>query len=202
MRRRVAAGLVVTFLGSSCSVGSVNTASQSGSTTLSVSVQADVVTITQDLTLQSTVPLTSYAQGRLLYNPPTGGVITGTLLEATAVQRLATGDRPLRVAVRSNPAGLKLTGMLASRSEHLLLTYRVSGLVRDSVLVLPTPGSVVGRWSRVEVDVDAPARRGDVSVAAGSRTEILLNKATTGGWEYVLGSVPGGSPAVTLTTLS
>lgn len=202
MRRRVAAGLVVTFLGSSCSVGSVNTESQSGSTTLSVSVQADVVTITQDLTLQSTVPLTSYAQGRLLYNPPAGGVITGTLLEATAVQRLATGDRPLRVAVRSNPAGLKLTGMLASRSEHLLLSYRVSGLVRDSVLVLPTPGSVVGRWSRVEVDVDAPARRGDVSVAAGSRIEILLNRATTGGWQYVLGTVPGGSPAVTLTTLS
>ena len=195
-------GLVVSSLGSSCGFGSVNTESQSGSTTLSVSVQADVVTITQDLTLQSTVPLTSYAQGRLLYNPPAGGVITGTLLEATAVQRLATGDRPLRVAVRSNPAGLKLTGMLASRSEHLLLSYRVSGLVRDSVLVLPTPGSVVGRWSRVEVDVDAPARRGDVSVAAGSRTEILLNRATTGGWQYVLGTVPGGSPAVTLTTLS
>ena len=201
MRRRLAGCLVVSFLGSSCGLGSVNTASQSGSTTLGVSLQADVVTITQDLTLQSTVPLTSYAQGRLLYNPPSGGVITGTLLEATAVQHLATGDRPLRVALRSNPAGLTLTGMLASHSEHLQLIYRVSGLVHDAVLVLPTPGSVIGRWSRVEVDVDAPARRGDVSIAAGSRTEILINKATSGGWQYVLGSVPGGSPAVTLTTL-
>ena len=91
--------------------------------------------------------------------------------------------------------------MLAARSEHLSLSYRVSGLVRDAVLVLPTPGSVVGRWSRVEVDIDAPARRGAVSVAAGSRTEILINKATSGGWRYVLGSVPGGSPAVTITTL-
>lgn len=201
MRRRLAEGLLVSFLVSSCGFGSVNTASQSGSTRLSVSLHADVITVTQDLTLQSTVPLTSYAQGRLLYNPPSGGVITGTLLDATAVERLATGDRPLRVALRSNPAGLTLTGMVASRSEHLQLIYRVSGLVRDAVLVLPTPGSVVGRWSRVEVDIDAPARRGDVSIATGSRTEILINRATSGGWQYVLGSVPGGSPAVTLTTL-
>ena len=92
-------GLVASVLGSSCGVGSVNTESQSGSTTLAVSVLADVVSVTQELTLQSTVPWTSYAQGRLLYNPPSGGVITGTLLDATAGQRLATGDRPLLVAV-------------------------------------------------------------------------------------------------------
>jgi hypothetical protein len=186
---------------SGCGLGGGSTASQGGSTTLVVTVQGSTTTIVQDLQLTSTVPLTAYTQGRLLYDPPEGGLVSGTLLDATATQVLAAGDRQLQAKVTGSPAGLTLTGMQASRSEHLRVTYRVAGLLRGLVLTVPTPGSTVGRWSTVEVDVDVPADAGQVSIAASSRTVVADNAATGPGWRYVLHDVPGGSPAATVTTL-
>ena len=43
--------------------------------------------------------------------------------------------------------------------------------------------------------------RRDVSISAGSRTMIPLNEAMSGGWQHMLGSLPGGLLTVTPTTL-
>jgi len=116
------------------------------------------------------------------------------------VQVLPSGDQMLRSSFRAG-YGLRVSGMQASRDEHLRLTYRVQGLVNDRVLTVPTPGSIVGRWARVEILVHAAAVGGFVSTATNSRTQVISNKKVTGGWRYELDDVPGGSPAATRTTL-
>ncbi len=64
------------------------------------------------------------------------------------------------------------------------------------------PGSIVGRWSTVEIDVEEPSLHGLITLAAGSRPQVARNEGSASGWRYVLTSIPGGSPAVTITTLA
>ncbi len=194
--------LIACAFGALSACGTGSGASQSGSTTLRVTVQGADTTIRQEVRLESTVDLTEYRQGRMLFNRPEGGLVSGVLLSASAVQEIPSSLLPLKVAVQSSPAGLTVTGIRAGRSARLVLTYRVRGLVDGSVLTLPMPGSIVGRWSTVEIDVEEPSSHGLVSLAAGSGSKVAGNEASGSGWRYVLTSVPGGSPAVTITTLA
>jgi hypothetical protein len=194
--------LIACAVGALSACGTGSGASQSGSTTLHVTVQGADTTIRQEVRIESTVDLTEYSQGRLLFNRPEGGLVSGVLLSASAVQELPSSQLPLKVAVQSSPAGLTVTGMQAGRSARLVLTYRVRGLVDGSVLTVPMPGSIVGRWSTVEIDVEEPSSHGHVSLAAGSGSTVASNETSGSGWRYVLTGVPGGSPAVTITTLA